>query len=119
MKKIILSLILSLSVFFLSAQVDRSKPPVSGPAPEINLGKPKTFSLKNGLKVIVVENSKLPRAFANLEIDNYPDYEGNIKGVSSLVSSMMGNGTENQSKEDYNEEVDYMGASLFLSLIHI
>ncbi len=103
MKKIILSLILSLSVFFLSAQVDRSKPPVSGPAPEINLGKPKTFSLKNGLKVIVVENSKLPRAFANLEIDNYPDYEGNIKGVSSLVSSMMGNGTENQSKEDYNE----------------
>ena len=28
---------------------------------------------------------------------------------------MMGNGTENQSKEDYNEEVDYMGASLFLS----
>ena len=115
MKKIILSLILSLSVFFLSAQVDRSKPPVSGPAPEINLGKPKTFSLKNGLKVIVVENSKLPRAFANLEIDNYPDYEGNIKGVSSLVSSMMGNGTENQSKEDYNEEVDYMGASLFLS----
>ena len=67
------------------------------------------------MKVIVVENSKLPRAFANLEIDNYPDYEGDIMGVSSLVSSMMGNGTENQSKESYNEEVDYMGATLFLS----
>lgn len=115
MKKIILSLILSCSVLLLNAQIDRSKPPVSGPAPEINLGKPKTFSLDNGLKVIVVENSKLPRAFANLEIDNYPDYEGDIMGVSSLVSSMMGNGTENQSKESYNEEVDYMGATLFLS----
>ena len=115
MKKIILSLILSCSVLLLTAQIDRSKPPVSGPAPEINLGKPKTFSLDNGLKVIVVENSKLPRAFANLEIDNYPDYEGDIMGVSSLVSSMMGNGTENQSKESYNEEVDYMGATLFLS----
>ena len=115
MKKVILSLILSLSVFLLTAQIDRSKPPVSGPAPEINLGKPKTFSLDNGLKVIVVENSKLPRAFANLEIDNYPDYEGDIMGVSSLVSSMMGNGTESQSKESYNEEVDYMGATLFLS----
>jgi len=87
MKKIILSLILSCSVLLLTAQIDRSKPPVSGPAPEINLGKPKTFSLDNGLKVIVVENSKLPRAFANLEIDNYPDYEGDIMGVSSLVSS--------------------------------
>ena len=115
MKKVILSLILSFSVFLLTAQIDRSKPPLSGPAPEINLGKPKTFSLDNGLKVIVVENSKLPRAFANLEIDNYPDYEGDIMGVSSLVSSMMGNGTENQSKESYNEEVDYMGATLFLS----
>ena len=67
------------------------------------------------MKVIVVENNKLPRAYASLNIDNYPDYEGDIKGVSSLVSSLMGNGTKNQSKDDFNEEVDYMGASLSLS----
>ncbi len=115
MKKISLVLIFILFSSIVFAQIDRTKPPQSGPAPEINLGKPKTFSLKNGLKVIVVENSKLPRAFANLEIDNYPDYEGKLKGVSNMVSSMMGNGTENQSKEEYNEEIDYMGATLFLS----
>ena len=28
---------------------------------------------------------------------------------------MMGNGTKNQEKDSYNEEVDYMGATLFLS----
>ena len=67
------------------------------------------------MKVIVVENSKLPRAYANLDIDNYPDFEGDIKGVSSLVSSLMGSGTKNQSKDNYNEEIDYMGASLSLS----
>ena len=27
----------------------------------------------------------------------------------------MGNGTSNQSKDEYNEEIDYMGASLSLS----
>ena len=116
MKKLVL---LFISILFINSsllsQVDRSKPPVSGPPPVINLGKPKMFSLKNGLKVIIVENSKLPRAYANLDIDNYPDYEGDKKGVSSLVSSLMGNGTTTQSKDDYNEEIDYMGASLSLS----
>ena len=115
MKKIIITtllLIISTSVF---SQIDRSKPPKSGPSPVINLGKPSTFTLKNGLKVIVVENKKLPRAYASLDVDNYPDFEGDIKGVSSLVSALMGNGTKNQSKDDFNEEVDYMGASLSLS----
>ena len=68
------------------------------------------------MKVIVVENNKLPRAYANLSIDNKPDYEGENQGSSSsLVSSLMGNGTKNQSKDDFNEEIDYMGATLFLS----
>ena len=97
------------------SQIDRSKPPKSGPSPSIDLGNPKSFELDNGLKVIVVENNKLPRAFANLDIDNYPDYEGDIKGVSSILGAMMGNGTKNQPKDSYNEEVDYMGATLFPS----
>ena len=111
--KIILLILLSVNV--AHSQIDRSKPPKAGPAPSINLGNPKSFVLDNGLKVIVVENNKLPRAYANLDIDNYPDYEGDIKGVSSLLGSMMGNGTKNQSKDSYNEEVDYMGATLVLS----
>ena len=115
MKKIIISIVLLIISTSVFSQIDRSKPPKSGPAPVINLGKPSTFTLKNGLKVIVVENKKLPRAYASLDVDNYPDFEGDIKGVSSLVSALMGNGTKNQSKDDFNEEVDYMGASLSLS----
>ncbi len=111
--KIILLILFSVNITY--SQIDRSKPPKAGPAPSINLGNPKSFVLDNGLKVIVVENNKLPRAYANLDIDNYPDYEGDIKGVSSLLGSMMGNGTKNQSKDSYNEEVDYMGATLVLS----
>ncbi len=111
--KIILLILFSVNVAY--SQIDRSKPPKAGPAPSINLGNPKSFVLDNGLKVIVVENNKLPRAYANLDIDNYPDYEGDIKGVSSLLGAMMGNGTKNQSKDSFNEEVDYMGATLVLS----
>ena len=108
-------LIICLTIIFansLSAQLDRSIVPESGPTPEIFFGKPQTFMLDNGLTVMVVENNKLPRASASLSFDNPLIFEGEIAGVSSILAEMIGNGTQSISKEDFIEEVDFMGASL-------
>ena len=107
-------------LFFVSslcvhAQIDRSKQPQPGPAPEINLGTPQTFDLRNGLKVMVVENHKLPRVSFNLTIDNPPILEGDESGVSALVGSLLGKGSKNILKDDFYEEVDYLGASINFS----
>ena len=110
-KKIIIALIIILSSS-TNAQIDRSIMPESGPAPEIFFGKPQTFNLDNGLTVMVVENTKLPRASASLSFDNPLIFEGDIAGVSSILAEMVGNGTQSISKEDFIEEIDYMGASL-------
>lgn len=88
------------------------KQPQPGPAPTINIGKPETFTLKNGLKVMIVENHKLPRVSYNLTIDNTPYAEGDKKGVSDLLSEMLGNGTQKISKDAFTEEVDFLGASI-------
>jgi len=96
----------------LHSQVDRSIVPESGPTPEIFFGKPQTFKLDNGLTVMVVENNKLPRASASLSFDNPLIFEGEVAGVSSILAEMIGNGTQSISKEDFIEEVDYMGASV-------
>ncbi|WP_458628399.1 M16 family metallopeptidase [Winogradskyella sp. PC D3.3] len=95
-----------------SAQIDRSQPPVAGPEPEISIDKPEEFTLKNGLKVLVVENHKLPRVSYSLRIDNSPIATGKKAGVESLIGSMLGNGTTTISKDDFNEEIDFLGASL-------
>ena len=110
-KKIIIALVIILSSS-ANAQIDRSIMPESGPAPEIFFGKPQTFNLDNGLTVMVVENTKLPRASASLSFDNPLIFEGDIAGVSSILAEMVGNGTQSISKEDFIEEIDYMGASL-------
>jgi predicted Zn-dependent peptidase len=89
--------------------------PKPGPAPKINIGKPQTFELKNGLKVLVVENDKLPRVSYNLSIDNAPYAEGAKKGVSELTSSLIGNGTKTISKDEFNEEIDFLGANINFS----
>ena len=114
LKKVFLIIVFIISNT-LTAQVDRSVMPESGPAPEIKFGKPKTFLLDNGLTVMVVENSKLPRASASLSFNNPLIYEGEIAGVSAVLGGMLGNGTQSISKESFVEEVDFMGANLSVS----
>ncbi|CAM4173949.1 pitrilysin family protein [Flavobacterium antarcticum] len=105
------------SLFLTTIMQAQDRPqPKPGPAPVINIGKPQTFELKNGLKVMVVENHKLPRVSFNLSIDNAPYAEGNKKGVADLTSSMMGNGTKTMPKDKFNEEVDFLGANIGFSL---
>ena len=98
----------------LQAQIDRSTMPESGELPEINLGEPDRYSFNNGLELLVVEDHKLPQVNARLVIDNKPIIEDK-PGTASLLSSMLGTGTENMSKDEFNEEVDFLGANVNLS----
>jgi zinc protease len=113
MKKIYLFLLLTLVIsHYGSAQVDRSRLPEPGPAPEIQIGDAETFSLPNGLKVFVVKNTKLPRVAFSLILDKDPLFEGDKAGLTGFVGQMMMAGTSNRSKEQLDEEVDFIGASL-------
>ncbi len=110
MKKIHTVLILLFLTGIMQAQ---NRPqPKPGNSPVVNIKKPQTFVLANGMKVLVVENHKLPRVSFNLTLDNAPFTEGNKKGVDELTSSLIGNGTKKTTKEAFNEEIDFYGASI-------
>lgn len=113
MRKLVYIFVMALLTVGVQAQVDRSQPQ-PGPAPKVNLGTPQTFELKNGLKVMVVENHKLPRVSITLSIDNPPFVEGDQKGIHDLTGALMGNGTSKISKEAFQEEIDFMGARINL-----
>ena len=73
-------LYIAASLFLTITMQAQDRPqPKPGPAPAINVNKPQSFVLKNGLKVLVVENHKLPRVSFNLTLDNAPYAEGNKK----------------------------------------
>jgi zinc protease len=106
-------LYIAASLFLTITMQAQDRPmPKQGPAPSINIKKPVTFVLENGLKVLVVENNKLPRVSYNLTLDNAPFAEGSKKGVTDLVSSMIGNATKTISKDKFNEEIDFLGANI-------
>ncbi len=113
MKKSILILSsLFLTIIMQGQIIPQPKP---GAAPTIKIGKPVTFELKNGLKVMVVENHKLPRVSFSLTLDNDPYTEGNKKGVADMTSALMGSGTTKTSKTAFNEEIDFLGANIYFS----
>ena len=111
-KNIILSILILFVINLNFAQIDRTKQPESGPDPEIKFGTPKTFKLKNGIQVLVVEDDKLPVVTYSLRIDRNPIIDGEKVGVSTLLSAMLGNGTTNIPKDEFNEEVEFLGASI-------
>ena len=111
MSKKIALLVTSLFLTVIMHAQDRPQPK-PGAAPKVNINKPQTFTLPNGLKVMVVENHKLPRVSFNLTLDNAPYAEGDKKGVDDLTSSLIGNGSMKISKDAFNEEIDFLGANI-------
>src|SRR5690606_39467822 len=47
-----------------------------------------------------------------LTVDVPPYVEGAKKGVSSLTSALVGNGTLKTPKDKFNEEIDFLGANI-------
>lgn len=113
MKKIICITIFAFLSIANYAQVDRTKAPLAGPAPKITLGKYESFTLKNGLKVIVVENHKLPKVSYNLVVDADATLEGSKAGYVSAFGEMLGRGTTTRSKIQIDEESDLIGAGIY------
>lgn len=114
MKKIFLYTLFVLPLAIM-AQVDRTKAPKPGPAPVIKIGEPATFTLPNGLKVFVVQNTKLPRVSATLTIDREAVLEGNKAGVVSMAGQLLRRGTNTMKKVELDEAIDYLGASISTS----
>ena len=109
MKKIC-TILLAVSPFFVTAQVDRSKQPVPGKAPVINIKDSEVFRTDNGITVILSENHKLPRVSFDLVMGSDPRM--GKAGLSDMAGSLIMSGTSNRTKDQLDKEVDYIGASL-------
>lgn len=116
MKKIILLLIASFCLTAIQAQEDfRKNPPAPGPAPKVKLGDTEEFKLDNGLRVIVVEDHKLPRVSFQLFVDVPLRQEKGQAGLASMAGQLLKTGTDNRSKAEIDEAVDFIGASFSTS----
>ena len=111
-KHIIHTLIAVLIGLSATAQIDRTKIPSSGPTPEVNLREAKEFKLKNGLTILVATDTKFPVVSWSLNLNNPPAFEGDKAGVQSLTGALLGKETQQSTKDEFAEKVDFLGASI-------
>lgn len=111
-QRVIAFLLLMIFTLPLVAQVDRSKMPEPGPAPEIQIGDYESFQLDNGLKVFVVENDKLPKVSFSLQLDRDPILEGENIGYVQASGDLMRTATATMNKDQIDEAIDMIGANL-------
>ncbi|WP_195715228.1 pitrilysin family protein [Ancylomarina sp. 16SWW S1-10-2] len=112
LNKFLFILVAICMVTSVHAQVDRTKAPAAGPAPKVQLGDYDSFTLKNGLKVLVVENHKIPHVSFSLNLNIDPIVEGDKAGFSSFAGSLMGTGTTTRTDAQLAEEIDFIGADI-------
>lgn len=114
MKKIKLAILLIIAFnLSLSAQLDRSVAPSAQPNPAIKIEIPESMTFGNGLEVIFVENHKLPKVSFQLFVDYPIELEGDKAGLSSIFGEMIGSGTKSTPKDDFDGQIDYIGADFF------
>jgi predicted Zn-dependent peptidase len=116
MKKIMFSIALlgalSTGTF---AQLDRSIRPKPGPAPELQMGTAQSFVSSNGIKVYVVENHKLPVVSYSMDFDIRPELQGDMTGFKDFMGDLLTAGTKTKTKDQFNQELDMLGARLQIS----
>lgn len=98
---------------FEKSQEWRKNKPAAGPASAIHLPVPAEFTLDNGLKALVVEEHALPLLTA--ELVSRAGSENNkpaTAGLATLVSEVMGDGTQSRSLEKLAEDQESIGTHI-------
>ena len=99
----------------MTAQLDRSHPPVSGPAPDVHIGQHSISELPNGMHLIVVEDHKLPLVSVQVRFDITPVHQGDKAGYVDLFGELLTAGAGKRSKAEIDKSVDAIGATLYTS----
>src|ERR1044072_5824881 len=91
----------------------RSQVPAPLPPRPISIPAPHETSLANGLKLVVVEDSRLPLVSYRLAFRVGGAFDPpDLPGLTDLLAGLMPEGTQSKTSKEIAEEVARMGASL-------
>lgn len=94
---------------------DRSQKPGKGDNPTIKIPDYEEFSLKNGVEVLQTDYSETPEVFMMLEFQGGHFLSANNlgkAGIANVFASMMNEGTENFTAEEFSSELQKLGSRI-------
>lgn len=95
------------------ADVDRSKMPEMGAAPDITMPKFQREKLSNGLTIVLAQRKSIPVVNLSLAFNaGYATDINSIPGTAKLAMNMLDEGTKTRSALKINEEITNLGSQL-------
>ena len=104
---------------WFSAQVNRNEMPKPTAPKTIGFKDSELFTTKNGIKVILSENHKIPKVSLDLRMGYNPGFEGEKVGLGAIMGDLIMSGTDKRTKDQLDKEVDFIGASLSASSTNV
>ncbi|MGH9827393.1 MAG: M16 family metallopeptidase, partial [Blastocatellia bacterium] len=97
----------------MKGAVLKGKAPVSKEVLKVNLPKPEETTLKNGLRVVLLERHKVPTfAMEMVVLSGGLSDPKDLRGVASYTASLLREGTKTKNSKQIAEAVDSVGATL-------
>jgi zinc protease len=92
-----------------SAVPQETPPPPAAPR-SVNVPKPVERTLKNGLRVIVIENHNTPLVGAQLMLKNGGEVDpANLSGVADMTAELLTKGTQTRTAPQIAQEIEALG----------
>ena len=96
-----------------NAPVPQETPPPPAAPRTVNVPKPVERTLKNGLRVIVIEHHETPLVAAQLMIKNGGEVDpADLSGVADMTAELLTKGTKTRTAPQVAEEVEALGGQL-------
>lgn len=92
------------------AQIDRTKKPEAGPAPEASFPNYTETVLPNGLKIFVIESDRKPTLTVRILVKAGSRFDGDKAGLASFTAELLGRGSKKRKASDFAREADKIGA---------
>ena len=104
---------LMITIMPLRSLAQQETPPPPSAPRSVSLPKPVEKSLKNGLRVIVIERGEVPLAAAHLLIKNGGEADPpELSGLANLTAGLLTEGTATRTAPQIAEAVEALGGSI-------
>ncbi len=95
-----------------AAVPQETPPPPAAPRP-VNIPKPVEQTLKNGMRVIVIEDHDMPLVSAQVLVKNGGEVDPpELSGVADMTASLLTKGTKTRTAPQIAQEVEALGGAL-------
>src|SRR5688500_16754205 len=88
-------------------------PPAPAAPRSVNIPKPTERTLKNGLRVIVIEDHDIPLVSAGIVVKNGGEVDpANLSGLAELTASLLTKGTKTRAAPEIAEQIEALGGTI-------